>query len=160
MSTEQQGVTPETPQAESVTPEASTADNTASIDELKRRISELNRESADRRKKLEAFEKADAERKAAEMTEVDRYKLEAEQAKAALIEARKIAIAAKHGLPDLLAPRLKGESIDELEADALALKETLPAAKPPAPNINPTNPGTQGAQKETDAERRKRLGLF
>ena len=162
MTTEEPQVeTTETPQAESATPEASTAKTAeevqAELEQVKAALRKANSESAERRKKLEAFEKAEAERKAAEMTETDRYKAEAEQAKAALIEARKMAIAAKHGLPDMLADRLKGETIDELEADALALKETIPAPAKPAPNISPTNPGNTGAAKETDAERRRRL---
>lgn len=37
-----------------------------------KRITELNHESAERRKKLEAFEKAEAERKQTEMTEVEK----------------------------------------------------------------------------------------
>jgi hypothetical protein len=144
--------------AESATPEAITPQQPAeNVDELKRRISELNRESADRRKKLEAFEKAEADRKQAEMTEAERMKAKLAEAETALIEARKMAIAAKHGLPDVLADRLKGNTIEELEADAAKLMETLP--KKAATQPGPTNPGTQGAAKETDAERRKRLGL-
>ena len=158
MTTEmQQGETPEQQPAPSVTPEAAPVNESPEVAELKKRIKELNSESADRRKKLEAFEKTEADRKAAELSEVDRLKLEADRAKAELIEARKIAIAAKHGLPDLLADRLKGETLEELEADALKLKETLPKPAAAAANINPTNPGAQGAAKETDAERRRRL---
>jgi hypothetical protein len=150
-----QGVTPE-PQAESVILEAQpTADNTE-VEALKKRIAELNRESADLRKKLEAFEKQEADRQKAQLSEVERLTLEANQAKAALIDARKIAIAAKHGLPDMLADRLKGDTIEDLEADAVALMKTIPQPKPAAAH-NPTNPGAQGAAKETDAERRRRL---
>jgi uncharacterized membrane protein YqiK len=45
------------------------------------RIKEVNTESAERRKKLEALEKAEEERKKAETTELERIKAEAEEAK-------------------------------------------------------------------------------
>jgi len=160
MTTEEPKVetTTEQLQAESVTPEGQQPEPAENTEELKAQIKRLNAESAERRKRLEVFEKAEAERAKAQMSEIDRLKLEAEQAKAALIEARKIAIAAKHGLPDVLADRLKGETIEDIEADALKLKETIPQPKPPV-NQNPTNPGSNGAAKETDAQRRMRLGL-
>jgi hypothetical protein len=49
--------------------------------------------------------------------------------------------AAKHGLPATLADRLKGETAEELDADAKAVLAALP--KPAAPNINATGGGAQ-----------------
>ena len=150
-----QGEMPEAPQAESETPESPQSES-PEVAKLRQQLKEANAESAARRKKLEAFEKQEADRQKAQLSEVERLTLEANQAKAALIDARKIAIAAKHGLPDMLADRLKGDTIEDLEADAVALMKTIPQPKPAAAH-NPTNPGAQGAAKETDAERRRRL---
>lgn len=52
----------------------------AQLAESQKRIRELNRESAERRKKLEAFENAEAERKQAEMTEVEKANAKAKAA--------------------------------------------------------------------------------
>ncbi|WP_236246474.1 hypothetical protein [Streptomyces sp. CC210A] len=45
-------------------------------------------------------------------------------------ELRVSAVARKHGLPDELTNRLRGESVDELEADAKALSALLRLAPP------------------------------
>lgn len=51
----------------------------AKLAEKDKHIKALNKESADRRKKLEEFEKAEAERKQAEMTEVEKANARAKQ---------------------------------------------------------------------------------
>jgi hypothetical protein len=51
---------------------------------------------------------------------------------------------------------LKGETLEELEADAKALAELLPKAQ--APHVKPTNPGG-GVGGETIEQKRIRLGL-
>ena len=79
--------------------------------------------------KLKAYERGDAQRKAAE----------------------------KAGLPALLASRLQGETPEELEADAKALLESLPKPAPKSPGINPTQPAPNAGQGETDEQKRKRL---
>lgn len=97
------------------------------------------------RKAEEAANKArtEAERKAAE--EQGEYKKLADSLKAELEaerQARKAAelaglrrdTAAKYSLPAALADRLRGETADELDADAQELLKSLP--KPAAPNIN------------------------
>ena len=63
--------------------------------------------------KLKAYERAEAQRAAAE----------------------------KVGIPAALASRLQGETPEELEADAKRLLELLPKPQKPAPGVNPTNPG-------------------
>ncbi|MBU0511038.1 MAG: hypothetical protein KJ638_04970, partial [Chloroflexi bacterium] len=64
--------------------------------------------------------------------------------------------AEKTGLPPVFADRLKGETLDELVKDAEAILKALP--KPPQPNVNPTNPGSNATgQEETYAQRRARV---
>ena len=97
------------------------------------------------RKAEEAANKArtEAERKAAE--EQGEYKKLADSLKAELEaerQARKALelaglrrdTAARYSLPAALADRLRGETADELDADAQELLKSLP--KPAAPNIN------------------------
>lgn len=60
----------------------------AQLAEKDKHIKSLNKESADRRKKLEEFEKAEAERRQAELTEVEKA-----QARAKQIEEEKVALA-------------------------------------------------------------------
>jgi hypothetical protein len=64
------------------------------------------------------------------------------EAKAAAVKLMQRDIAAKTNLPLPLAERLRGETADEMEADAKAILAALP--KPAAPNIN-ANSGAGGA---------------
>ena len=111
------------------------------------------------KKRLEELEKAEQARKESEMSEIEKLKARAEQAEAQAQALKRNeerrAAAEKVGLPLQFADRLKGETPDELEADAKALFEVMPK---PSGKTNITNPGNQPT-KETDAERRKRLGL-
>lgn len=63
----------------------------AKLDEKEKHIKSLNKESAERRIKLEAFEKAEQERKQAELTEVQKA-----EAKAKAAEERQIALEAEN----------------------------------------------------------------
>lgn len=60
-----------------------------------------------------------------------------QEAEKKALDAAKVAAAAKFGLPEKLVARLVGATVEEIEADAKALAETLPAApstpKPPSP---------------------------
>jgi hypothetical protein len=123
-------------------------------------LKEANKEAAARRKKLEEYEKAEQERKLAELSETDRLKQELAQAqarvKAAEITELQRSVADEVGLPAILAARIQGADREAMTADAKTLLAALPKAG--APGGSPTNPG--GATKgETDAEKRKRLGL-
>ena len=80
----------------------------AELEKTRKALKETNREAAERRKKLEAYEKAESERQQAEMTELDRMRAEkdaadkrAEAAEAratqTLIRSAFIAEAAKQG---------------------------------------------------------------
>ena len=52
----------------------------AELDRARKALAAANKEAADRRKKLEAFEKAEAERKAAELSEVERLQQQVTEA--------------------------------------------------------------------------------
>lgn len=104
-------------------------------------LKDANKEAAARRKKLEAFEKAEADRKAAEMTELEKAQAKLKEYETQLTNAKRAAIAAKHGLPETLAKRLQGMTIEEMEADAEEIAAALPkqsAAQPP--EVKPTSP--------------------
>ena len=132
----------------------------AELDRVQKALKDANREAADRRKKLEEYEKAEQARKDAELSEVDRLKKEAEALRAEAATAQRAllqrSVAEEIGLPVVFAARIVGADRDAMVADAKAMLEALPKAGPP--KVSPTNPGgaTTG---ETDAERRKRLGL-
>lgn len=110
-----------------------------------------------------AQEKADKARLEAQGEYQKRY--EAEQAKTAAAESRAKELelaglrrdaAAKFGLPAALADRLKGETLDDLEADARAVLAALP--KPAAPNINATGGGNAaGSGLPDDVMREKAI---
>jgi formamidopyrimidine-DNA glycosylase len=59
--------------------------------------------------------------------------------KAMELETLRRNVATKLGLPELLFDRLRGETVDEIEADAKTLLAAIP--KPNAPNINSTQGG-------------------
>jgi len=119
-----------------------------------------NSEAATRRRKLEAFETAENDRKEAEMSEIEllnkkRDELEAENKKLKL-SSQQHSIAEKVGLPIAFAKRIHGNSLEEMEADAQALFDDLPVK--PKIDPGPTNPGVKGGKKvETDAQKRERL---
>jgi hypothetical protein len=116
-------------------------------------------------KRLTELETAEAKRKEAEMTELQKLQAQLEATNKALhakelAEARRAA-ADKVGLPAALANRLQGETPEELEADAQALLDTLPKpqptepAKPKSPGI--VNPGANGSTQETYAQQKARI---
>ena len=117
-----------------------------------------NKEEAARRKKLEALELKEQERQEASKTELEKAIERANKAEQRANELRlkdmRRDAAESAGLPKALADRLKGETLEELEADAALILASLPVKT--APKLDPTNPG--GLQTgETEAEKRKRL---
>lgn len=112
---------------------------------LQAALKDANKEAATRRKKLEAFEKAEADRKTAEMSDLEKAQAKITQYENELMNTRKEAIAARHGLPASWVKRLQGATVDELEADAAELAAAMPAAKQSAPSISATAPTTQAA---------------
>jgi hypothetical protein len=130
----------------------------AELDKLQRTVKNREEEAARVHAKLEKFEKEEQARKEAEMTEMEKIKLQAESAEKQLADVRKSLlkreVAAKVELPEILIDRLKGDSAEELEADAKKLLEELP--KPKA-TISTTNPGSNQSIQETREQQFKRL---
>jgi chromosome segregation ATPase len=148
-------------------PQASTEMEQTGATELDNVRAALKKANAEAAKYRKAAEQADAERKAkeqAEMTALEKAEARAKELETQLNSERHARlcaeVAAKTGLPAVFADRLKGDTADELEADAKAILELLPkpAAKPQSPGPV-TNPGQNGQNGETDEARRKRLGL-
>ncbi len=123
---------------------------------------EKSKGSAAALKKVAELEEAEKKRKEAEMTELQKA-----QAKLAELEGQlqteklarmrqEAATAAK--LPAEFAERLKGETPEDLKADAEKVAETLKKIqKPGGPPVNPTNPNNNSENGETDAQRRQFL---
>ena len=108
---------------------------------------------------LERYKAEEAKRKEAEMSETERLQAELERYKAELqrsqLDVMKRQAAATAGLPPAIADRLKGETLEELEADAKVILEALPKQKA-APNLGATNPGEKTTDTETFEEAHKR----
>jgi hypothetical protein len=134
---------------------------------------ELDRIVADRlarkeetdRKKLESEKQKIEETKLKEQNE---WKVLAEKKDAELLDIQrklkdrevmdlKRTTAAKFGIPDTLATRLVGITVEELEADAKQLAETLPKDKVIKPSPGVTNPGETGVGEKTPEQRGKEL---
>ncbi len=112
-----------------------------------------------RAKKADELEALEKQRADAELTESERLKkekteleLENKTIKSNLMRPEVISVT---GLPAVFADRLKGESKEEMLADAEALVKTLPQLKV-APKLPPTNPN-QALPNETDVQKRERL---
>jgi hypothetical protein len=190
MDKEELGVTPkseEKPESDSTAtakePEKKT-ETVNSADEFAKQQEELertrtalkaaNKEAADRRKRLDELEAAEAKRKEAEMTETEKTQARIKQLEAENAERegevqklqreklqRKVALAA--GLPEALADRLVGNDEEAMTADAQAILAALPQPKqeekkedlPKKPKLSATNPG-DAAKGETRAQVRER----
>lgn len=111
---------------------------------------------------LDKLQKAEADRLKAEMSETDRLKTELaerdETIKSLTIKSQQREIATSVGLPAIFANRIKGETLEEMEADAKVLLEAIPKGKA-QPNSGATNPGESAAVGETEAQAMVRLGL-
>ncbi len=131
----------------------------ALIEKLRTEVKELKPKA----KQAEELAAAQKQKEEAEMTELQKAAKRLAEVEAELKETRRTAqvatIAAKHNLPEVLASRLKGETPEELEADAEAIAKLLTQPeKPKNPAPGPVNPGSNGQTGgETDEQRRKRL---
>ncbi len=132
----------------------------AELEGARKALKNANKEAASSRIKLEAYEKAELERKQSEMSELEKAQariaelegeIKARKSKDAKLEAAK-----KVGLPETFASRLQGETPEELEADAKLILEALPKPEKPAPGIQPTNP-PEGTTTETIAQKKVRI---
>ena len=132
----------------------------AEFEKLQAALKDANKEAAARRKRLEELEAAETKRKEAEMTETEKVAKRAQEleAKVKAFERNELArkVAAKVGLPEVLASRLQGATEEELEADAKTLLDTLPKQKT-TPPVGPTNPGSGASTAETMAQKKARL---
>lgn len=147
------------------TEEAVTEDKEEKFDEARAKELITKLRATEKQAKKDAVRLAQLEKDAQTRADAEKSDLQKAQELAAQLvkDKRELEIrilkrdaAAKVKLPDVLVDRLRGETPEELEADALALMAAIPSKQPP--QTNPTNPG--GVQTgETDAERRKRLGL-
>ena len=169
------GETPKTEAGE--TPAKPTVEElSAQLESAKKRIKELNTESAKHRKAAEAAIKADEERKQAEMSETDKLKAKLDaaekaqsdalaKANARIVRAEILAKAAgkfidPEDVVAVLSPRLSVDDDGSVAGLDDALKE-LEKAKPhwirkANATIAPTNPG-EAMTGETDAQRKARL---
>ena len=126
-------------------------------------ITKLRQEAKSLKKRAkiaDALEKADKERRDAELSETERLTKELDEAKTTLArmerEQMQQAAAKAAGLPLAMAPRLTGENEDELLADAKALKKLVPSEeekpedKKRKPKIAPGQPPTSDGEKRVE----------
>lgn len=153
-----------TPPADATGPNSGASDRTFTQADLDRIIKDRLDQERAKGEKAAAKAKADAE--TAALAEQGKFKEIADRALADLAAAQAEAkssalrllqrdVAAKTNLPAALADRLKGETEEEMEADAKGIMAALP--KPAAPNIN-ANPGAGGAPAAgqlSDAEKQR-----
>lgn len=111
-------------------------------------LRKFEKEAKKAQERLARYEQEEQERKKAELSEIDRLKLEKQEAEQKLAELtrekQRREIAEKVKLPFALADRIKGETPEEMEADAKQLFESLP--KPVTPKTGVTNPGAQATE--------------
>ena len=131
----------------------------AELANVQKALKEANAESAKRRKQLEAYETTEKVKKEAELSEMDklRNQLAETEARAKLYERQQAqrTAAEKIGLPAAFADRLKGETPEELEADAKSILELMPKTKSASPGS--FNPGINNMPTETRAQKKARL---
>jgi hypothetical protein len=98
------------------------------------------------------------------MTQLSQPATSAPDVHAELIELRRIVAAAKFALPDALAARLRGETQQEIEADAAELAKIAkslagaPATRPAQPPANPANSGEIVSAPTLADQIRERIG--
>jgi len=166
MSEEIKGETPEeepTEKPEEVKPEEETQeefDKDRAMATIKN-LREIEKQAKKDAKKLADLEKAEQERKEAEMSELEKAntklaELEAKNAELARKQMQREA-AEKIGLPSVFADRVQGETPEDMEADAKKLLDAMPEPKK-VTKVPPSGKETEGG-KETDEERRRRLGI-
>jgi hypothetical protein len=115
-------------------------------------LRKYEKEAAKLQKEIESFKQKEDERKKAELSEIDRLKLEKQEAEQKLAyfarEKLQREIADKLKLPFGLADRIKGETPEEMEADAKQLFDSLP--KPVVTKTGVTNPGAQAVEPQIE----------
>ena len=149
-------VASETPAAQTPSP----VEMAAELERTKIALKAANKEAAERRKRLEELETAETKRKDSEMSELDKLKKALAEKDAILTTMQRATaqrqVAEKVGLPAVFAERLKGETPEEIEADAKSILAAMP--KQAAPQVGATNPGSNATGNgETYAQQRARI---
>jgi len=125
-----------------------------------KKLRESEKQAKKDRAQLERLQSLEEERKQAELSETDRLKAQLQERDAKLkkltIESEQQKVAIEVGLPILFADRIKGETPEDMKADAKILLDAMPKQKA-APNTGATNPGENAGSGETDEQKRKRL---
>lgn len=156
---EQVPVEPEKQEPEKVEPKKSIEELIVENETLKRTVFNKDEEAKRVHNKLAKFEEEEKKRKEAELSEIEKANLRAEKAEKDAAELKlnlnRREIAAKLGLPEILIDRIKGETPEDMEADAKKLIDELP--KPQKANISTTNPSSGSQQGETKEQRMERL---
>ena len=157
---------------------AEMVDYKAELEKLRKALAETNRENAKRRKQLEAYEQAEAQRKQESMSEL-------EKAQAALAELEKRAADAERGRKQALlekaviakAGALRFNNAEDAirfldpekleigdDGQVIGLEDALKAIAKDRPyllqqpgQVGATNPGRGQVEGETDAQKRARL---
>lgn len=155
----QEGAEPEASQVEAPAVEAEEFDKERALETIKK-LRQFEKQSKALERKLAEYEAKEREREESKLSETEKLKRQLAEKEAALQSLERAAMQRKAaeaaGLPPAFAERLKGETQEELEADAKALKEVLPKAQ--APNVGTTNPGSNATgQGETLEQRRARV---
>jgi len=147
-------------QAEQSAPPAS--DETEEFDkdramETIKKLREIEKNARKNEKELARLKAEEQKRLDAQLTETDRLKKERDELAQEAAKLRSAMmrrdVIAETGLPPALADRLKGETQEELLADAQELLKLLPKQKN---TQSPTNPGDAKAA-ETEAQKKERL---
>jgi predicted methyltransferase len=124
-----------------------------------KKLREIEKQYKKEKQELERLKADEQKRKEAEMTEAEKAKARADELEAELKRERadrmRLQVAGKFNLPEALANRLQGETMEELEADAEQLAKLIPTKKE-TPKINATDLA-DGKRGETDAEKRNRI---
>jgi len=127
------------------------------------KLREIEKQYNKERKELERLKADEAKRKESEMSELEKAQKRAADLESELqrerVEKLRVKVAAKYQLPEFFADRLKGETEEELEADAAQLAANLPKQNEKKSNLK-ANDVAGGEQKETDQQRRARLYNF
>lgn len=150
------------PQKPETKPDLTIDELKTELDKALRTVHNKEEEAARVHAKLEKFEQEELKRKEAELSEMDKLKLRAETAEKEkadlLVQIARRDVGAKIGLPAVLIDRIRGETPEEMEADAKKLLDELP--KPAkVSTVAATNPAGGQLPQETREQTLKRLHL-
>ena len=109
-------------------------------------------------KQIDAYKEKEDSDKKAQMTEIDRLKLEKQDVDqkyaSLLLDTQRADAAKKVGLSDIFIDRIKGDTPEEMEEDAKLLLSAIPTQKSKSSAANPGHNAT--SRTETDEQRTAR----